>query len=84
MTEENRPKTKEVTDKIEWRKIHHEIYRVYEFIENEIVVIDRPVLLNVSESGGHRILDANNVSHYIPAGWKHLYWETDDESGFWF
>ena len=75
-------KLKDVSLDIEWKNIDHEIYRVYVFPNNRIVTIERPILLNVSKSGGHRILDINNVSHYIPSGWIHLYWETDDENSF--
>ncbi len=75
---------KKVTDDLEWKKVDHEEYRIYVFPGNERIQIDRPVLLNVSKSGGHRILDIENVSHYIPSGWIHLYWETDDDNAYWF
>lgn len=39
------------------------------------VRIDAPTHLAVSESGGHRILDAAGMSHYVPAGWVHLAWK---------
>ncbi len=42
---------------------------------NGVVVIEGPLLLNVSASGGHRIFDQAGVSHYIPAGWIHLSWD---------
>lgn len=71
---------KKVSENLEWSNIDHEIYRVYEFPDGISVRIDFPVLLNVSKSGGHRILDKNNISHYIPSGWMHLYWETDDDT----
>ena len=73
---------KEVTPLLEWKDIDHEEYRVYVFKDNQRVAIQQPVLLNVSKSGGHRILDANNVSHYIPYKWIHLYWETKDHNAF--
>lgn len=77
-------KIKLVTDDLEWKKIDHEKYRVYVFPNNEIVTIVEPAVLNVSKSGGHRIVDSENVSHYIPYKWLHLYWETDDENAYWF
>lgn len=55
--------------------IKTEKYRIYQFDNNFSVRIELPIFLNVSKSGGHRILDAQGVSHYIPSGWKHLYWE---------
>lgn len=68
--------------------ISGEIYRVYEFSEELLlnrwirppfsVTIDKPQWLNVSASGGHRVLDLDGVSHYIPCGWKRLYWKSKD------
>lgn len=79
--------SKDVTKDLEWKKIEHENYRTYIFVRDGHtyeVTIFRPVLLNVSKSGGHRILDAENRSHYIPSGWIHLYWNTDDDNAFLF
>ncbi|MCK9532506.1 MAG: hypothetical protein M0R77_18495 [Gammaproteobacteria bacterium] len=59
---------------LNWNDISSEDYRVYEFADTQIK-IQSPLKLNVSRSGGHRIFDANGVSHYIPGGWRHLYWE---------
>jgi hypothetical protein len=39
------------------------------------VRIEAPTHLAVSASGGHRILDAAGLSHYVPAGWVHLVWK---------
>lgn len=55
--------------------ISSEEFRVYEF-DGCDVTIDEPLKLHVSASGGHRIFDAMGVSHYIPTGWKHLYWKS--------
>lgn len=62
---------------LEFSDISSEKYRSYTFPEGE-VVINNPVHLNVSESGGHRILDNSNISHYIPPGWIHLQWEAKE------
>lgn len=40
--------------------------------------IDNPTHLSVSESGGHRLLDAAGVSHYIPKGWIELAWKAKE------
>ena len=73
---------KEVTKDLEWKNIDHEEYRVYVFPDDKKVAIKNPIKLNVSKSGGHRILDVNDVSHYIPYKWIHLYWETKDNNAF--
>ena len=74
--------SKEVTKNLEWKNIEHEIYRVYYFPDGSEVRIDNPVLLNVSNSGGHRIVDSYDVSHYIPSGWIHIIWETNDNCAY--
>ena len=67
--------------------ISTEEWRVYEFAierlpdgrcrEAHEVRIEKPAYLHVSQSGGHRILDQQGFSHYIPCGWKHLYWKAN-------
>ncbi|MBK3780132.1 hypothetical protein G3A43_07665 [Paraburkholderia aspalathi] len=62
--------------------ISSELYREYTFPGRGrvsiTVRIDNPTDLSVSESGGHRLLDAEGVSHYIPAGWVELRWKARD------
>ena len=60
---------------LEFSDISSEVFREYIFPNNEKVHILSPLKLNVSKSGGHRILDNAGVSHYIPAGWIHLRWQ---------
>ena len=73
---------KQVTKDLEWKNIDHEVYRSYTFSNGHIITIKKPILINVSDSGGHRILDSKEVSHYIPPGWIHLHWETNDDNAF--
>ena len=59
--------------------ISQETYRTYVFVKDGTQVpirIDQPKQLSVS-SNGHRVFDGNGVSHYIPKGWIHLYWEVE-------
>lgn len=58
----------------EWNDISTNEYREYIFPDGFIVRIDCPMKLNVSESGGHRILDADGMSWYVPSGWRALRW----------
>ena len=64
---------------LEFSDISSELYREYEFPGGN-VKISTPTHLNVSASGGHRVFDATGVSHYVPAGWIHLYWVARDTS----
>ena len=50
-----------------------EQYRVYDFGTHQIR-LKNPMKLNVSENG-HRVYTADGISHYIPKGWIHLYWQ---------
>ena len=65
---------------LEFKEIFAEKQRTYEWADGYKLTIEYPQYLNVSPSGGHRILDAKEVSHYIPAGWRHLYWTAQEES----
>jgi hypothetical protein len=60
---------------LKFNDISAELYRVYHFPNGEAVRIDMPQSLNVSKSGGHRVMDDAGISHYIPGGWIHLVWE---------
>jgi hypothetical protein len=76
---------KQVNKDLNWHNIDHEIFRCYTFIidgKPAKLRINNPVLLNVSKSGGHRILDKDDVSYYVPYKWLCISWETNDEVAF--
>jgi len=58
---------------LEFIDISSEEWRAYEWAEEE-VIINKPQWLAITDSG-HRILDGEGISHYIPKGWIHLSWE---------
>ncbi len=58
----------------EWTVISNESFREYCFGSRGVVRIESPKALNVSESGGHRLIDAAGVSYYVPAGWLCIKW----------
>ena len=60
---------------IEFKDLNDEEFRVYDWLDGTFIQISKPQKLNVSASGGHRVLDSDGISHYIPFGWKHLYWK---------
>jgi hypothetical protein len=57
-----------------WKDISVELERTYTFPGGEKVTIFGPTRLAVSDSGGHRIVDAANHGHYIPPKWIHIEW----------
>jgi len=60
--------------------ISTEQYREYVFPDCTIK-IENPVALNVNySSGGHRVLDGNGISHYVPSGWRELKWKASDNN----
>lgn len=56
----------------EWADISGlEQYREYQMISGNLYRIDKPIALHVKrkpEGDAHRIIDADGVRHYIPAG----------------
>lgn len=61
----------------EFIDISTEENRVYEFPGGDSILISKPLHLSVSPSG-HRILDSDGISHYIPKGWIHLKWKAKE------
>ena len=61
-----------------FHSLESEQFRVYEFPGDSCVFIEEPIALHVSGSGGHRVLDAEGISHYIPKGWIHLSWKVKE------
>lgn len=54
--------------------ISTEVGRTYFFPGGDEVYISAPQWLSVS-AGGHRILDGEGFSHYIPKGWIRITWK---------
>ena len=52
--------------------------RIYHFPNDEKRVIVDPIAINVSRSGGHKVIDAEGITHYIPKGWLELTWKAKD------
>lgn len=63
--------------------ISKELYRVYVFKGGDEIRIENPLYLIVSDNG-HRLADKNYISHYVPYGWIHLYWENTDKEKYQF
>lgn len=62
---------------LKFSNLTDEQYRTYTFPTNQ-VRIEGPIALHVSKSGGHRILDSQGNSHYIPTGWTQLTWKVKE------
>lgn len=62
---------------LEFKDLSDELFREYIYPDMTIK-IKEPLLLNVSDSGGHRIFDTEGYSNYIPAGWRRLRWKVNE------
>jgi len=58
--------------------ISSEVYRLYRFPKGESVMIKKPAILIVSDNG-HRVVDKEGYSHYIPYGWIHLKFKVEKD-----
>jgi len=59
--------------------VSSEAWRTYEWLDGDkstqLTICD-PLYVSINPTnGGHRVLDAKGVSHYIQPGWKHLFWQ---------
>ena len=61
--------------------ISKERYREYQYKDGYILRIDAPNHLYITQDGGHRVADHNDVTHYIPKGWRELRWKMDPSDG---
>jgi hypothetical protein len=66
---------------LKFKDISTEDFREYEFPDMTIR-IENPKQLNVSKSGGHRVIDGNGESHYVPSGWRRLHWKAEPPFSF--
>lgn len=64
---------------LDFTDISSEVSRTYHYRTTE-QTIDAPAFLNVSKTGGHRVLDESGTSHYIPKGWIRVSWKVKDGS----
>jgi len=55
-----------------------ENYRQYFFTLAGIIHIDNPLGLNVSDSGGHRVIDSEGRCYYIKPEWDQICWMARD------
>lgn len=62
---------------LDFKDITSELWREYTFGDGQTVRINEPLRLYVSDNG-HRVLDGEGVSHYVPFGWIHLKWQAKD------
>lgn len=74
---EHTPDTKIIAG-MQFRSISNEKWRKYEYSDGNSVHITKPLWLNVSKSGGHRVLDEKGVSHYVREGWRNIKWQVKD------
>lgn len=66
----------------------HYLWRDYEFPNGSVVRITKPIWLVITKQGTHRLLDADDVCHWIPApyskentgGFIHISYKVRDDT----
>jgi|GEM_PF-2525552 len=78
MKEVNEPASSEFINEsgLDFKNISSERYRQYVFPNGENLIINQPLYLNVSPSGGHRLFDNFGNSYYVQPqeGW-YIKWQ---------
>lgn len=59
----------EIRSKLSFKDVSDEKIRTYLFPGGNLVVIENPIGLYVSKSGGHRLVTAAGESIYVAPGW---------------
>jgi hypothetical protein len=72
----------EAKAEIKWSSLQSELYREYVFPEGDVIRISEPQCLHVRGSGAHNVVDANDVVHYVPTGWRSIRWKVRDGRPF--
>ena len=68
------------TSGLEFKDISSEEYREYNFPNGNKLTIIKPLKLNVSKSGGHRVFDAQGVSWYVkPKESWYIHWVVEKD-----
>lgn len=62
----------------EFKSLGDEAYREYVYPEGSPQRVNNPVALRVSASGGHYVVDGDDLVHYFPVGWRRLTWKARD------
>ena len=66
-----------------WQDLSGEQERIYLWLFDECsYVVENPVALRVSESGGHYVIDKDGIVHYIRSGWNVLSWIPRQDSKY--
>lgn len=67
--------------KLQWIDVSNELWRKYKYPNGTIERYESPVALVIGSKhrhwggGGHRLVTADGLSHYVPPGWTRLTWQ---------
>ncbi len=62
--------------KHKFHDISAEMFRNYHYPDGSVTTINGPLLLNTNNlSGGHRVFDVLETSHYVKGGWNDIEWK---------
>lgn len=60
--------------------ISSEQWREYFYNSETVIRVEKPLMLHVSKSGGHRVFSEDGCSRYIAPGWLQITWKAKDGS----
>ena len=63
---------------LKFTDISSEEWREYVYDVNKTILIEKPLQLHVSKSGGHRIFAEDGYSRYIQPGWLQIIWKAKE------
>ena len=67
-------KTLEI-NKLIFNSTENEQWREYVWGDGYVLRITEPLWVNVSKSGGHRVIDKAQRCYYVASGWRYITWE---------
>ncbi len=60
---------------LKFKDISSEAWREYTFPSGGVTRLDKPLLLHVSASGGHRVFTSDGLCHYIQPTFENITWK---------
>lgn len=73
----------EIKSPLKFLDISSELYRTYYYPGGGTFTVEKPVGLNISKSGGHKIIAADGNNYYIKFGWIVIGWKKAEGAEEW-
>lgn len=74
MNKDMKVKTLEINE-LTFKSTENERWRDYVWADGFVLHIPEPLWVNVSKSGGHRVIDKQKRCYYVHSSWRYITWE---------